>query len=224
MELRADARQLTMAPAGNADRVKAALERWFDDAWLRGEVARGLEVFRPNVVVHCASGDLDGISALGAVLVEMAALEGLDGKLETEADGELLVARYVLRGRHVRPLFGADPSGEVIELHGIATLRTVEDGVAELWHTATVRRPEARLLGAARAGLEEKPWARRWALTLRETLVAELAMLGYGDKQIAAELELATTSVSKYLRTILRKAGVPSRTALAERAGVVRLG
>ena len=224
MGLWADAGQLTMALVGNAGRVQVALERWFDDGWLRGEVDRGFEVFRPEVISHCASGDIDGSGALRAVLVEIAALDGLEGELATEADGDLLVARYVLRGQHVRPLFGADPSGEVIELHGIATLRTVDERIAELWHTATVRRPETCLLEGAHAGLEEKPWARRWALTLRETLVAELAMLGYGDKQIAAELKLATTSVSKYLRTILRKAGVPSRTALAERAGVVRLG
>ena len=61
-------------------------------------------------------------------------------------------------------------------------------------------------------------------LTPREALVAQLAMCGQTDKEIAKELSLATTSVSKYLRSVLRKAGVVSRGALAERAGVIRLG
>jgi DNA-binding NarL/FixJ family response regulator len=49
-------------------------------------------------------------------------------------------------------------------------------------------------------------------------------MLGHADKEIADQLALATASVSKYLRAVLRKAGVASRTALAERAGRLRLG
>jgi DNA-binding CsgD family transcriptional regulator len=197
-----------------------ALLRWVRDGWLPSELARGADVFTPDVVLHCAAGDVHGVDALKALLFELRALQGAAGRFATEAEDDQLVATYALQGRHNRLLFGMEPTGELIELQGIVTMRTAGDRIAELWHTAVVTHldlPDPPLS-------VEKAWARRWGLTTREAAVAELAMLGHGDKQIAAQLELAPSSVSKYLRGILRKAAVRSRAALAERAGVVRLG
>ncbi len=194
------------------NRVKAAFWRWVRDGWQKGEVERSSEAFAPDVVLHGASGETRGVDALNAVLGELRALEDRDGRFTLEAGGDQLVARYELRGRHTRTLFGVAPTEQLIELQGIVTMRTAGERIVEIWHTVSAQAPDTRA------------WARRWGLTLSEARVAELAMAGHGDKQIAAELALAPASVSKYLRRILRKAEVPSRAALAERAGLVRLG
>jgi DNA-binding CsgD family transcriptional regulator len=150
------------------------------------------------------------------------ALDDIDGHLELANDGHLLVVTFVVRGRHARSLWAASPTGELLEVHATVTIRTEGERLAELWKTCTVR----HIATAPRAGgMEEaRSWAQRWRLTVRETSVAELAMNGHADKEIAARLALAPTSVSKYLRAVLRKAGVASRSALAERAGVVHIG
>jgi DNA-binding CsgD family transcriptional regulator len=201
--------------------AKIALERWFREGLLCGDVERGAEVFMPDLVMHCASGGIGDLAALKLAAREFVALDALQGELAADVAGDQLVARYVLRGRQSRPLLGTYPTGELIELRGIVTIRAVGDRLAELWHTSVARH---RSTGGETQVIERKPWACRWGLTPREASIAELAMRGESDKQIAAEFGLATTSVSKYLRRILRKAGVASRTALAECAGVVRLG
>lgn len=204
----------------SARRAQAALLRWVRDGWWPGQFERGVEVFTPDVVLHCAAGDIHGVDALKVALFDLHALQDLAGRFVTKLENDQLIATYVLQGRHSRLLFGSEPTGLLLEIEGIVTMRTAGACIAELWHTAAVNhvdRPAPRTLSS-------KAWARRWGLTLRETLVAELAMLGHGDKQIAAQLELAPASVSKYLRRVLRKAAVRSRASLAERAGVVLLG
>jgi DNA-binding CsgD family transcriptional regulator len=200
----------------------AAVERWFEEAMLGGDVSSAAQVFAPDVVVHSAAGDFTGIDAVAAATLELRALDDIDGHLELANDGHLLVVTFVVRGRHARSLWAASPTGELLEVHATVTIRTEGERLAELWKTCTVR----HIATAPRAGgMEEaRSWAQRWRLTVRETSVAELAMNGHADKEIAARLALAPTSVSKYLRAVLRKAGVASRSALAERAGVVHIG
>ncbi len=67
-------------------------------------------------------------------------------------------------------------------------------------------------------------WTERLQLTPRETSVAELAVFGLRDKEIAARLLLQPTSVAKYMRQVLRKAGVRNRCELPVGAGVLRIG
>jgi DNA-binding CsgD family transcriptional regulator/predicted ester cyclase len=207
------------------NRAKAKFLRWIRDALEGRELERHSAVFSRDVVLHGASGETRGVDALNAMLAELLALEGRTGRLAVEGAGDQLVARYELRGRHTRPLFGVEPTGQALRLQGIALLRTEEECIVEVWHTISAQPLglEAHSPTGATVG-GPQPWARRWGLTGREARVAELAMAGHGDKQIAAELELAPTSVSKYLRRVLRKANVSSRAALAERAGLVRLG
>lgn len=65
--------------------------------------------------------------------------------------------------------------------------------------------------------LEElKQFEDRWcSLTPTETLVANLVADGLGDKEIAAQLDLAPNTVRNHVRAILTKAGVENRTKFA---------
>lgn len=65
--------------------------------------------------------------------------------------------------------------------------------------------------------LEElKQYKDRWGnLTPTETLVAKLVADGLGDKEIAAQLDMAPNTVRNHVRAILTKAGVENRTKFA---------
>lgn len=197
-------------------------ERWFYEGLIAGQMQHVAELFTPDVVMHCATGTLRGLAALQAAVLELHALGGLHGGVTITGEGAQLVAIFAVRGRHVRTLWGSEPTGRLVEVHGIVTIRTRGARLAELWTTCASRHPEEASCDPQPPA--ETAWARRWRLTLREALVADLAMRGHCDKQIASELKLATASVSKYLRSVMRKAKISSRTALAEHAGVVRLG
>lgn len=197
-----------------------AAERWFRHALLGNDPSIADEIFTPDVVLHSAAGDVSGIDAMQALALELRGLEGVSGELVLASEGEKLAVTIFLRGRHARRLWGVPATGRWIEARAVVSVRTQDGKLAELWKTCVVRHLDGSSPGASPARL----WASSWGLTPREALVAQLAMSGHTDKEIATELSLATTSVSKYLRSVLRKAGVVSRGALAERAGVIRLG
>jgi DNA-binding CsgD family transcriptional regulator len=198
-----------------------AVERWFHEAMLGGDTSAATKIFSASVVMHSAAGDLVGPEAMAGAARELCALSGRHGEIQVVGDGDHLLVTFVVRGRHTGVFCGTEPTGRVVEIRATVTIRVADGKLAELWKTCVVRHCADDVDAPPAA---ERQWARRWRLTARETLVAELAMLGHADKEIAAQLELATASVSKYLRAILRKAGVATRTTLAERAGRLRLG
>jgi DNA-binding CsgD family transcriptional regulator len=202
-----------------------AAERWFREALLGGDFSIAHEVFTSDVALHSARGDVVGLPAMQALAMELRALDDLNGEMNLASDGDQIAGTIVVRGRHARPLWGAAATGRAIEARAIVSIRTEAGKLAEIWKTCVVQQLDGTTAGSALAAPTlERWWARRWGLTPREALVAELAMRGHADKEIAQELRLATTSVSKYLRSVLRKAGVVSRGALAERARVIVLG
>jgi DNA-binding CsgD family transcriptional regulator len=140
----------------------------------------------------------------------------------TGMDGDHFLMTFVIRGRHVKPFLGAPPNGRTLESRDLAIVRMRGLQVAEVWQTTSLRYLDEPDADAVRT--IQPAWAEQWQLTPREQRVAELLMKGYPDKQIAAELDLAVASVRKYVARILVKSGSPTRTQLAEHAGLVRLG
>jgi DNA-binding CsgD family transcriptional regulator len=201
-----------------------AAQRWFRQALLGGDVSIAKDVFSSDVTLHSAAGDVVGLRAMQALAVELRALDDLSGEMSLSRDGDQLGGTIVVRGRHARTLWGAAATGRILEARAVVSIRTVAGKLAEIWKTCVVQQIDVAGIGAFCAPTLEHWWANHWGLTPREALVAELVMRGHPDKEIAAELKLATTSVSKYLRAVLRKAGVVSRGALAERARVLLLG
>ncbi|RKG71776.1 DNA-binding response regulator [Corallococcus sp. CA054B] len=70
------------------------------------------------------------------------------------------------------------------------------------------------LLGLPEPTREEAPGVR---LTPRERQTLELLLQGLGDKQIAARLGISRFTVNQYTKTLYRRFGVQSRTALIAR-------
>jgi DNA-binding CsgD family transcriptional regulator len=63
-----------------------------------------------------------------------------------------------------------------------------------------------------------RAWQMRWGLSPRHARVAELAMQGMSDKQIADRTGLRFNTVRTYMQTILKAAGVSNRTKLLHTA------
>jgi DNA-binding CsgD family transcriptional regulator len=68
----------------------------------------------------------------------------------------------------------------------------------------------------------EHAWRAQWGLSPRHTKVAELAMQGLSDKQIADKTGLQFNTVRTYMQAIRKAAGVSNRTELLHAA--VQLG
>jgi DNA-binding CsgD family transcriptional regulator len=203
--------------------VRALLRRWVQEGWIEGRVEVADEIFTSDVALHFPMGDAQGTAMLKTSAAAVRELADLACSYDlTGMDGDHFLVTIVIRGRHIKPYFGAPPNGRTLESTNFATVRMRGLQVAELWQTATSRyldEPDAD------AGRTLQPgWAEEWQLTPRERDVAALLMKGYPDKQVAAELDLAVATVRKHVARILAKSGSPSRTRLAEHAGLVRLG
>lgn len=197
--------------------------RWVQEGWIEGRVEIADEIFAADVALHLPMGDFSGTTLLKTVAAAVHELEELACSYElTGMDGDHFLMTFVIRGRHVKPFLGVPPNGRTLESRDLAIVRMRGLQVAEIWQTTALRyldEPDADVIRPL-----QPAWAEEWQLTPREQGVAELLMKGYPDKQIATELDLAVASVRKYVARILVKSGSPTRTQLAEHAGLVRLG
>lgn len=201
------------------------IERWFREGWLGGRVELAEELFATDVTIYSAAGTAIGRETIQAGVRELyQGLRGLDGEFEIVRGASEYVVRFVVRGKHMRPMYGIPPSGACVEVAGVATVRVRGGLIAEVWQTCSMREPVAAPGQGARERSSSVPWVQRWQLTPREASVALLAIQGAADKEIGAQLQLATASVSKYLGRVLRKSGSRTRTELAERARVIQIG
>jgi DNA-binding CsgD family transcriptional regulator len=201
------------------------IRRWFEEAWRDGRVEVASEIFAPHFVLHSQIGDIRDLELLKSSVLEFrTALEAWTGDWEICGENGRYVCTFWFEGRHTGPLFGSPPTGERMQYRSTETV--VVDGclVVEAWQSCNYRYvTEAPSLVVSRTNALAQ-CERLWQLTPREASVAKLIMDGLSDKEIAVRLALATASVSKYVGTILRKSDAPTRTQLAERAGVVRVG
>jgi DNA-binding NarL/FixJ family response regulator len=83
---------------------------------------------------------------------------------------------------------------------------------------------EATVLASQMASPDPKrPRAEAAGLTVREREVLRLLVLGWTDKEIAAELGIGRRTVSTHVATLRAKLGAPSRSAAAAIAARDRL-
>lgn len=94
-----------------------------------------LETLAENAVIHGANEDYegtDGLERFAATQVERFP----DGRITVEdlfAAGNRVALRFTLTGTQQGPFLGADPTGQEVQMSGMAICR-VEDGeIAEIW-------------------------------------------------------------------------------------------
>ncbi len=214
----AEAKQQT-ADAEEMQRIR----RWFDEAWLGGDVSIAPEIFASDVFVSTGAGTVRGIESVQAGALHLReTTEGLSGHIQLVGGRGRYVASYWLFGRNVGPLGGIPPTNERVVIAGVVTLQLERGLVARVWQTCSIRPAVSDASPPERVRRDD--WVQSWQLTSREASVASLVMEGLSDKEIAANLGLATSSIHKYLQRVLRKSKARSRNELAELAGMVAIG
>jgi DNA-binding NarL/FixJ family response regulator len=69
-----------------------------------------------------------------------------------------------------------------------------------------------------KGGRQQRPPAAPYGLTSHERIVLELLVSGKSNKELGRILNISTFTVNGYVKIILRKMGVASRTEAAVRA------
>jgi len=216
----ASAPRPAVAPRASLATGKAAALELLLSAWLEGTDADvWRRIVHENAVLHHPSGTLTSPSRIVAKLAAVRALvKRFDVELLHFGEPELSQQSFhtaVVRGHARTPAaVEARPGFELTVTLAFEAGRVCAAWVNYHSHQAS---PQA-------ASEASRDWPRGWRLTPRESSVARLAVRGLRDKQIAAALGLETSSVTTYLRRVLRKAQVSARWQLPLKSGVVSIG
>jgi predicted ester cyclase len=115
------------------DTVVAAVE-WFN----AGDLDGYMQAYAPDVVLHGYSEGVQDINSLRGLYGQL--LNALDGALitldEVIEQGDILAARFALRGRHVGELLGVAATGREITVRGATFIRFQAGRIAERWQHA----------------------------------------------------------------------------------------
>ncbi|MBN1530549.1 MAG: ester cyclase [Thermoleophilaceae bacterium] len=117
----------------NATRLAQAIEDWN-----RGDLAAYLTLYDDDVRLHGYSPEpMDKTAVTGFYEQHFRAFpEGRIELLHTFCDGDDLVARFVMRGRHEGEFLGVPATGRDIALDGITIMRFRDGRVVERWSQA----------------------------------------------------------------------------------------
>ncbi len=115
---------------------RAVIERWYDEAWHRGNLDVFDELYTPDWAGHFPQGlelrGSDSHKQFGRVF-GAAFPDGRYTVEETLVAGDRVVTRYTFRGTHLGPLRGLPATGRPIALTGITIQRIVGRRIAEQW-------------------------------------------------------------------------------------------
>lgn len=119
------------------DTNRAALERAVA-RWNAGDLPGYLELYDPSVVLHGYAGVEPGLEHVRAFYEGFwQAFPGNRLQLEDVfAEGDRVVARFVVRGTHQGELMGMPPTGREVSLPGITILRFAGGRCVERWSQA----------------------------------------------------------------------------------------
>src|SRR5262245_30554581 len=120
------------------DDAKAIVRRSWEDVYTRGTIDAIAEVFDPHCISHgptLPDGLLeDAESIVGNIRRGHAAYENWRFVVEgLYRDGEYVVSRVTMHGRHVGEFLGIPPSGAEVTVSGITINRLVGGRIVERW-------------------------------------------------------------------------------------------
>jgi len=129
-----------MSTSSQLEENKAILRRWFDEVWNQGRAEAIDELFASDGIAHGLSGDEEN---------PMAGPEGFkpfhqafrgafpDIEVVVEdmiAEGDKVVARCSVRGKHAGDHLGIAASNSPVAFDGIAIVRITDGKIVEAWN------------------------------------------------------------------------------------------
>jgi predicted ester cyclase len=117
---------------------KELARRFFHGAWNDGNMALIDDLIPPDALDHSSVAGKEPERGPGSFkfIIGMfrSALEGIRLTIDDEiAEGDKVVHRWTIRGKHTAPLFGVPPTGKDIAFTGTTTVRIVEGRIVERW-------------------------------------------------------------------------------------------
>lgn len=120
----------------HTEATKAIARRWFDEVINQRNLDVIADIYTAEYVHHGPAGaEMRGLETVRAFAASiLAASDDRRAVVEQQvAEGDLVVTRFISRGRHTGMSQGVQPSGEVWTTEGIVISR-IEDGkIAEDW-------------------------------------------------------------------------------------------
>ena len=114
---------------------KGVVRRYVDEVFNAGDLAVVDEIVDENIAYREAGRDIDGRHAFKRGLSAYLAafrnpLLSID---DLAAEADRVAFRWTLRGTHVGPLLGFDPTGKEVTFSGIIFLRLASGRIVEWW-------------------------------------------------------------------------------------------
>jgi predicted ester cyclase len=115
-------------------------ERWFDEVWNKGNENAIDQMLAPGALAHGlvdpAGHEVSGV--LGFKLFWRAMRSAFSGirvdVQQTVGEGDLLVARFVVTGRHTGDGLPFAPKGNLVKFTGMSMVRVQNGKIAESWN------------------------------------------------------------------------------------------
>jgi predicted ester cyclase len=151
----------------SAEENKALVRRFFEEAWVRGNVAAVDEFMAGDYVEHpLPSGLPPGPEGLKKLIISYrSAFPDLKITLEhIFAEGEMVAFRWSARGTHLGTWLGIPPTGNHVTGTGITIFRIAGGKVVQSWTSIDLGPSDEELRWSAEGG----GWARSGAIPLTE--------------------------------------------------------
>ncbi|NWJ46319.1 MAG: ester cyclase [Chloroflexi bacterium] len=122
----------------STEQNKAAVRRFFLEAFSTGNVAILAELYAPGYVDHDPASPVPIVGVEGAtqlILGYRAAFPDIKFTIEAQlAEGDLVATRWTARGTNTGPLMGMPASGKASIVTGLNIDRFVDGKIAEAWN------------------------------------------------------------------------------------------
>ena len=120
---------------------KNLMKRWFEEVWNKGRAEAVDEMLKEDAVIHgLADAQGKAVSGIAAFREFHMQFRGAFPNIEVIvedviAEGDKVVARCSVRGKHTGESLGTPATQSDIEFTGIAIVRVGEDGkISEAWN------------------------------------------------------------------------------------------
>lgn len=119
---------------------KALIQRWFEEVWNQGNSKTIDELLDPDGVIHGlvdASGqEVRGLESFHEFHQQFRnAFSGLNVSVDdVVAEGDRVVARCSVRGKHTGESLGFEPTDAPVQFEGIAIVRIRDGKIIEAWN------------------------------------------------------------------------------------------
>lgn len=117
------------------EETKAIIDRWWDEVWIKKNLAIADELLADNVVLHNFGVVVEGREAWRQSMTPFfTGFPDLNIPIEfTVAEGDKIAVRWTATGTHTGDFRGIAPTGKRINIAGVAIARVAGGKIVEMW-------------------------------------------------------------------------------------------